>query len=286
MKQLKFLLTTILIATLPAVSVPAQVANAETRHFEKDGLSFDFPAAWKLTDSSTDEVKYVTVAPEGSAVQIAVIVQGGSEPLCDGQAASKKITEALLVRTASRIHASTPLQTSPVKTRIGASEIEGVELHGLMNKRRVTTEVYSLRLHLQFVNLVYIRIDNDERGKSAWETIRTTLKIAPMVIFGVSTAPSKPGASITGGVLNGRALHLAQPTYPAIARQAHVSGTVLVQVLIDESGNVVSARAIEGHPLLQGVSVAAARESKFSPTKLCGEPVRVNGVIQYNFVAQ
>jgi len=98
--------------------------------------------------------------------------------------------------------------------------------------------------------------------------------------------PAPPRAPISGGVLNGKAVHLVQPTYPQIARQAHASGTVVVQVLIDENGNVISAHAVSGHPLLQAVAVAAARASKFSPTKLSGQPVKVNGVIQYNFVAQ
>jgi protein TonB len=58
----------------------------------------------------------------------------------------------------------------------------------------------------------------------------------------------------------------------------------MVQVLIDEQGNVSAAHAVDGHPLLQSVCVAAAREAKFSPTLLEGEPVKVTGVIQYNFV--
>jgi protein TonB len=116
----------------------------------------------------------------------------------------------------------------------------------------------------------------------------------------VTTAPTKiiiadeppppppkptPHAPISGGVLNGKAVHLVQPQYPPIARQAHASGTVVVQVLIDESGSVIAAHAVSGHPLLTAVAVAAARASRFSPTKLSGQPVKVNGVIQYNFVA-
>jgi len=98
--------------------------------------------------------------------------------------------------------------------------------------------------------------------------------------------PPKPHAPISGGVLNGKAVHLVTPPYPAIARSAHASGQVNVQVLIDENGNVVAAHATNGHPLLQAAAVAAARASKFSPTKLSGQPVKVNGVIIYNFVAQ
>jgi periplasmic protein TonB len=98
--------------------------------------------------------------------------------------------------------------------------------------------------------------------------------------------PTPPRAPVSGGVLNGKAISLPKPAYPPIARAAHASGTVVVQVLIDENGNVVSAKPLSGHPLLQAVAVGAARQAKFSPTKLSGQPVKVTGVIQYNFVAQ
>jgi protein TonB len=99
-------------------------------------------------------------------------------------------------------------------------------------------------------------------------------------------APTPPRAPISGGVLNGKAISLPKPAYPAIARQAHASGTVVVQVTIDENGNVISARPVSGHPLLTAVAVNAARGARFSPTKLSGQPVKVTGVITYNFVAQ
>ena len=60
----------------------------------------------------------------------------------------------------------------------------------------------------------------------------------------------------------------------------------MVQVTIDEYGNVIAARAVSGHPLLQAAAVAAARQAKFAPTFLLGEAVKVTGVITYNFAAQ
>lgn len=102
----------------------------------------------------------------------------------------------------------------------------------------------------------------------------------------VPTPKPTPHAPISGGVLNGKAVHLVTPPYPAIARSAHASGAVQVQVLIDENGNVISATAVSGHPLLRAAAQAAAHASKFTPTKLSGQPVKVNGVIIYNFVAQ
>jgi TonB family protein len=98
--------------------------------------------------------------------------------------------------------------------------------------------------------------------------------------------PPRSGAPISGGILNGKAVSMPKPAYPAVARAARASGTVTVQVTIDESGKVASARAITGHPLLQQAAVQAAYGARFSPTLLSGQPVKVTGVITYNFVAQ
>src|ERR1044071_5132745 len=54
--------------------------------------------------------------------------------------------------------------------------------------------------------------------------------------------PTPRAAPISGGVLNGKAISLPKPAYPPIARAARASGTVVVQVVIDENGNVVSAQ--------------------------------------------
>src|SRR5829696_2549728 len=89
---------------------------------------------------------------------------------------------------------------------------------------------------------------------------------------------------ISGGVLNGKATSLPKPPYPPAARAVRAAGAVTVQVLIDESGSVVSASAVNGHPLLRAAAVQAARGARFSPTQLSGQPVKVSGVITYNFV--
>lgn len=98
------------------------------------------------------------------------------------------------------------------------------------------------------------------------------------------TTSPKPKSPISGGVLNGRAISMPLPPYPAIARAAHASGAVSVEVLIDEDGKVTEARALSGQPLLQRAAENAARNAKFAPTRLSGQPVKVLGVITYNFV--
>ena len=97
------------------------------------------------------------------------------------------------------------------------------------------------------------------------------------------TLSAEPGV-VEGGVVNGWAVRLVQPEYPTVAKGAHAGGQVQVQVLIDETGKVISAVAISGHPLLHGAAIEAAKESKFTPTIRSGVAVKVRGMIIYNFV--
>ena len=88
-------------------------------------------------------------------------------------------------------------------------------------------------------------------------------------------------------MLNGSAVYLAKPEYPMRARELRLAGTVVIHVEIDEQGKVISAKDVcQGLPYLGESSVRAALQSRFTPTKLSGVPVRVKGVIQYNFVYQ
>lgn len=93
-----------------------------------------------------------------------------------------------------------------------------------------------------------------------------------------------PAAIVSGGVLNGRALKLVKPEYPAAARQAGASGTVQVRIVFDETGKVIWARAISGHPALRQAAEDAAWQTKFSPTILSGEAIKTSGILQYNFM--
>ena len=93
---------------------------------------------------------------------------------------------------------------------------------------------------------------------------------------------SKPKL-VSGGVVNGIATSLPKPQYPAPAVALHLEGKVDVQVTIDESGKVISAKAASGHPILRAAAEKAAWGAKFKPTTLTGVPVKVTGVIVYNF---
>lgn len=95
------------------------------------------------------------------------------------------------------------------------------------------------------------------------------------------------GQGARAGVLNGKAVHLATPRYPEVARNQRRSGVSFIVVLIDESGKVIQSRAVcGGYDELNEASLQAARASVFTPTTMNGQPVKVTGAIIYNFVAQ
>ena len=100
----------------------------------------------------------------------------------------------------------------------------------------------------------------------------------------VQATPGQTTETLSGGVLNGKALELPRPAYPRAAMAVKATGSVPVQVLIDEHGEVFLARAVEGHPLLRSAAVDSACKAKFYPTLLSGAPVKVSGIITYNFV--
>ncbi len=88
---------------------------------------------------------------------------------------------------------------------------------------------------------------------------------------------------VSGGVLNGTAINLPSPSYPESARRLRTAGLVTVEVVVDETGKVISAVATGGPMSLRDVAVQAAMKARFSPTKLSGQPVKVSGLINYKF---
>jgi len=120
-------------------------------------------------------------------------------------------------------------------------------------------------------------------------TLRPFMKSEEEMTGYATTTPdgvTRNRRTIDGGVLNGKTTSMPAPEYPAMARDAHVTGSVNVRVVIDGEGNVVEATAVSGHPLLRAAAMAAAKEAKLAPTRLNGEPVAVSGVLVYNFIAQ
>ena len=131
------------------------------------------------------------------------------------------------------------------------------------------------------------------RSESGPNTGGEGLSTAPQVVGDVKDpepppvkkepAAEKKHVTQSLGVINGKASYLPKPVYSAMAKAVRASGKVDVQVLIDENGKVLSANAVSGHPLLRDAAELAARNAKFTTTYLSNVPVKVSGVIIYNF---
>jgi TonB family protein len=128
------------------------------------------------------------------------------------------------------------------------------------------------------------------------EVVYRTLSYYPPVGtfsgLGVIGGISKEGAEknentsvtrMTGAVLAGSATRRVEPVYPSMAKAAHIQGVVIVEVTLDEEGDVLTARTLQGHPLLKDGAEKAALGWKFTPTSLNGMPVRVVGTLTFNF---
>jgi TonB family protein len=132
-----------------------------------------------------------------------------------------------------------------------------------------------------------VELGNERTGPGGNGT-NNTVRVA-VVDPGTPPPPQPPiekhaPRTISKGPITGLAKLLPKPPYPPIAIQAHAHGPVNVQVLIDETGKVVSARAVSGHPLLMAAAQQAAYRAVFSPTTLGDQAVKVSGVITYNFI--
>ncbi len=127
---------------------------------------------------------------------------------------------------------------------------------------------------------------------------KTANKIQTMMIRRAEAKPSAnaapkteadvaPGTQrVSGGVLQGNAVKKVQPPYPEIAKAAGVEGAVQVIITVNENGEVTSAHAMNGHPLLKEAAVEAGRQWKFKQTELSGKAVPVQGTLTFNFTLE
>ena len=77
---------------------------------------------------------------------------------------------------------------------------------------------------------------------------------------------------------------MVSPKYPSVARSLNLQGAVTVEIIIDEKGKVISAKATDGAVLLRTSSEEAAKESKFKPALFNNKPIKSKGYLIYNYV--
>jgi TonB family protein len=157
-------------------------------------------------------------------------------------------------------------------------------------------KTFLLRIHLIKQRVYYLSavsyldknepIDAEKFFESFKPMLLTDEELKNLAVKSKSNTENAIPRKITGGVLPGLAIRKVTPTYPADARKARISGAVQVQVLISEEGKVISAEIIEGPEELREASLNAAKQWVFKPTILEGIPVKVQGILTFNFALQ
>lgn len=275
--------TLLLLVVLLAVPVAPQGGGG---HYSKEGLAFDYPAqGWALGDSGDAQMQRLTLTRAGASNIVIVFAQ--RELITTAMELNRSranVTMPYVTNIAHKLGLNRPPPPNEAECLpVGGRPAVGFRMKGQFEGEPTTAEVYTVVLGQRLLHLVHLRADKDEAaGAAAWKSILDTLKV---------DAPAQPSPEadkieqiVAGGVMNGMILKKPQPQYPSEAKRSRTQGTVVVQVIVDEKGLVVSAQAISGPPLLYGASEDAARRAKFGPTTLCGLPVKVSGVITYNYV--
>jgi protein TonB len=109
------------------------------------------------------------------------------------------------------------------------------------------------------------------------------LATAPNVVLEPKPPGPKPTPIRVGAIEPSKLIVKVNPAYPELARRARVSGTVVLDALIDEEGNVSSVKVLSGHNLLVDAAVEAVKHWKYSPTVLNGEPVPILATVTVVF---
>lgn len=277
--------TALLISAVLLIAAPA-APQGGAGHYSKDGLEFDHPAGWALADTSNAELQRVVLTRAGGGSNI-IMVFAQREPIKTAaqlNASRFGVTMPYVENIAHKLGLNGPPKPDEAQcVAVGERYAVGFRMTGQLEGEPTRAEVYTIVLGQRLLHLVHVRAERDEAaGAVAWKALLGSLKVGP---------PARPSPEsekieqiVAGGVLNGKAVRKPAPEYPPIAKTARASGTVAVEIVIDEQGNVESAQAVSGHAMLQAASVEAAKRAKFTPTTICGQPFKVSGVVTYNYV--
>jgi protein TonB len=88
---------------------------------------------------------------------------------------------------------------------------------------------------------------------------------------------------VSSGVSTGLLIRKVQPTYPQLAKQARIQGSVVLQAEISKDGTIQNLQLISGHPMLAPAAIEAVKQWRYKPYLLNGEPVAVETQVVVNF---
>lgn len=290
MKKILLIFAFAVFTALSAISLNAQNTGDAPKTYNKDGLIFNYPTNWELTDQSTVELQQLKLSLPSSSGLIYVTSPRTPISTSDQIAAAREgITDKFIENINQKFTSS--LTSTISKPEMDCSEIKGKKLvstvlRGTYQNQAGTANILPMLLGHRFVNFVFIRNDQDhEKVNSAWKILTESMEIItpsaenlPVLTLDVALPADQMK------IIQGKAIKLPSPYLPKGTRL--LGGmSVPVKVTIDEKGKVISARAQlkNADKIYFSRLEQAAKESRFTPSYLCGEPVKVTGIINYEF---
>lgn len=176
---MRFLRTLILPAVLVLITSSAGAQDPNAKHYEKDGLSFDYPANWQLSDKSTGQMQFLELTQGDVTIRVRSPREALKTP--DKEAHAKKIFQDQYVDNFADQFQQRGMQPkrSPVTTQVGGGDAEGVRLRVMMGGEAGGLDSYQRVMSERLVHLSILGSEKEMISDApAWDMIRNSVKIA------------------------------------------------------------------------------------------------------------
>jgi hypothetical protein len=192
--QMSLLRTIIFAAASLLLVISALAQDPNVKNFSKDGLSFDYPAKWTITDQSTPQMQYLELAQGDAVIRVRSPREWLKTP--EKEAHAKKLFQDQYVdEFASQVEQQGMRpKRSPVLTQIAGADAPGVSVRAVMDGQPGGMDSYSRVISDRLVNLSTIGSEKDfTKSAAAWDMIRNSLKVEPPPQPKATPQPSPKG---------------------------------------------------------------------------------------------
>jgi len=189
------LLRILLIATASLLLVSSALAqDPNVKHFAKDGLSFDYPATWQISDKSSQQMQLLELAVGDVVVRVRSPREWLKTP--DKETHAKKLFQDQYVDDfmAQLEQASLHPKRSTVNIQIAGADAEGMRIRAVLDGEPGGMDSYYRFLSERLVNLSIFASDKDiVKVAPGWDLIRNSIKVdpAPQPKAGPQPSPAK-----------------------------------------------------------------------------------------------
>jgi len=162
------------------VVVSALAQDPNVKHFAKDGLSFDYPGAWQISDKSTQQMQLLELTVGDVVVRVRAPREWLKTP--EKEAYAKKLFQDQYVDdfTGQLEQASLHPKRSNVTTQIAGGDAEGARIRAVLDGEPGGMDSYFRIISDRLVNLSIFASEKDiAKVAPGWDLLRNSLKVEP-----------------------------------------------------------------------------------------------------------